>query len=293
MTQYFDTHIKKDPEREVPKSPTYPKFVDIVLNHIRHHPDRVSINIQGQKKCRHSYGVILYTYSKDGRIEYLCAKKKDTIEYYIFITGQYNDKQLWNIFSLMTNEERCRLLKYIDDFRALWDDLWVNHNSKFYRDDYPRAKQIFDQIKIYIPNLIRYSSSITSEPEWVWPKGQKNRHEHNDLLKGALRAAVREFREETGITLQVDLSQNYPFYSEQYLGSNNFPYSTTYFAIPVAAKLELPPPIKKEKGCREKNECISYDFETLDWFEAENAPVNSRRKELLLKIDRQLKISNI
>lgn len=278
--------IKKDREREVEKNDNYPKFVDLIMKKIRFAPGRESINIHGQKKCRYSYGIILY-YDNGHDIEYLCAQKKDTYEYYIFITGRYNDKQLWTIFNLMTHEERSRLLKYSDNFRVLWDDLWINHNCRFYRDDYSHAERLFNQIKNFIPQLIKLSYSNVNEPEWIWPKGQKNMNEHVDHKYGAIRAAIREFREETRINLQVDLNQKYASITEDYRGSNNFLYSTTYFIVPATSKLSPPTPIKKEKGLRK--ECISYDFDKLGWFTAKNAPVNSRRRELLLKIDEQIK----
>lgn len=280
-------HIKKDPEREVEKNPNYNEFVDLVLNRIRFAPGRESINIHSQKKCCDSYGVILYHQAADGDIEYLCAKKKDTIEYYIFITGRYNDKQLWTIFNLMTHKERERLLTHIDDFRLLWDDLWVNHNSKWYIEEYPRAEKIFNQIKPFIPKLVQLSYSNVNDTEWVWPKGQKNREEYRDYERGELRAAVREFYEETRIHLQVDMTKRYRTITETYRGSNNFIYNTKYFVIPVASRLIPPAPIKKEKGLRK--ECISYDFEKLGWFTVVNVPVNDRRKKELIKIDKQLK----
>jgi len=280
------TLIKKDREREVEKNSNYPKFVDVVMKKIRFAPGRMSINIHGQKKCRHSYGIILY-YDNGQDIEYMCAHKKDTYEYYIFVTGRYNDKQLWTIFNLMTHEERSRLLEYRDNFRVLWDDLWVNHKCRFYHEDYPHAEHLFNQIKDHIPLLIKLSYSCVNEPEWLWPKGQKNMNEHLDQPLGSLRAAVREFREETRINLQVDLTQEYQSVKEDYRGSNNFPYSTTYFVVPIANKPPYPTLIKKEKGLRK--ECVSYDFDKLGWFTAKNAPVNSRRRELLLKIDEQLK----
>lgn len=283
--------IKKDVEREVPKDENYEKFKNIVMANIRRNPERKMVDICTQRKCKYSYGVILYYKDKNNINKYLCAMRRDTIEYSIFITGRYNDKQLYTIFCLMTHIERTRILDNIDNFQALWNDLWINHKSKYYKDDYPRAKLIYDQVKPYIKQLMRYSSSQAVDPEWCWPKGQLNQNERDDGITGKLRAAVREFKEETRINLWVDLTKDYPSYTEKFRGSNNFIYETTYFVIKVDEPPLFPNPIIK-KGCI-REYCISADFYKLDWFEASEVPLYKRRSDFLKKIDEDLMSQSI
>src|SRR6188508_2395973 len=89
-----------------------------------------------------SYGIILFYIDIDENIWYLICQRRDTIEYADFIRGRYTKTMLNAYISLMSQDERERILTY--DFRDLWDDLWVNHDVGFYKDSFVKAKTKFD-----------------------------------------------------------------------------------------------------------------------------------------------------
>ena len=84
------------------------------------------------KSCATSYGIILFHIDLNDKLWYLIAQRRDTIEYTDFLRGRYSYLNLAAYFRLMTPTERGRLSKYT--FNELWDDLWVNHNSNYYKE---------------------------------------------------------------------------------------------------------------------------------------------------------------
>jgi len=98
-----------------------------------------------------SYGVILFRI-EDNKIEYLLCQRRDTIEYAVFIRGQYSKNQLSIYIQLMTQDERERLKMY--DFDSLWNDLWIDHDNIFFRIFYEKAKLKFLNNIEYVKELI-------------------------------------------------------------------------------------------------------------------------------------------
>jgi hypothetical protein len=162
----------------------------------------------------------------------------------------------------MSKDEKKRCLEYYykNDPYSIWKDLWINHNSKIYKNDYKRCTETF------IKNMDKYIDYFKDENigqkenPWIFPKGRMNYNENE------IECALREFEEETCISSNTIMivDRNYKF-EEIYIGSNNILYKTVYFTayIPFI-------PIKKYKfypyNIRQK--FISgevYDFEWLDY----------------------------
>ena len=208
---------------------------------------------------------------------FLLYQRRDSYEYIDFVRGIWASEQfLPKMFSLMTKEERQRLLSY--DFDMLWDDLWVIHNCKIYRDGYERGKRKYESIKSKIPAIIESTSSSIDEPPWGFPKGKKN-----SLNESNIECALREFHEETHLPIEtVKLLDCKPFV-ETYSGSNNKNYCTYYYLaecptiLPVE-KIDTPQCIRKS--------AVSEEAADVRWLKYEEArlKLNPKRQQILKKV---------
>jgi len=148
---------------------------------------------------------------------------------------------------------------YKNDPYTIWKDTWVNNRSKFYKQDYKYCtEQFMKNVEKYI-DLFKNEDIGLDENTWFFPKGRKNDYESD------LECALREFEEETNISIKHINVDSDNVFEEFYIGSNNILYKTVYFTayIPFI-------PVKKYKfypyNIRQK--FISgevYDFEWLDY----------------------------
>lgn len=207
-----------------------------------------------------SYGIIVFTKDKENNIKFLLYQRRDTYEYMDFILGNWkNYSELKLMFSLMTMEERERLINYT--FDELWDDIWVVHDFDIYRNKYSRSKRKYDNIKFNIPNLIQNTNSKRLGPSWGFPKGKKiNNNETNT------ECSLREFNEETRIDTEKIELINDKFYYENFVGTNGKQYSTSYI-LGYMKDTVLPNYIETPQ-CIRKN-CISEEVSDIGWFTIE------------------------
>lgn len=199
-----------------------------------------------------SYGIILFTV-KDSELHYLICQRRDSIEYTDFIRGRYSRHHLKTYISLMTAEERYRILNY--NFDELWYDLWVNHGSKLYKEIFPKAKSRFLQNYARVKELIASTESLVREPIWGFPKGKQNSRETE------IQCAVREFKEESRLHIDHKNILNMPPAIELFKGSNGKMYSTFYYIARTNHKL----PIRKMGLDGIRKETISEEIRDLKW----------------------------
>ena len=181
-----------------------------------------------------SLGIILFRHNKKEQIEYLMIRRRNTLGFVEFMRGKYNldnYRYIYNLFSIMTREERLRIVN--NNFDYLWNKLWMDKNTKQYHNEYDNSKKKFEALKSgfeaddtiinlqIINNSVEYSWETT---EWGFPKGRRNLKETN------LDCANREFQEETGLTKEdyIILNQFEPV-EEIFLGTNNIRYKHIYF----------------------------------------------------------------
>ena len=92
-----------------------------------------------------SYGLILFYRNNDG-IEFLIQQRRDTFEYMDFIRGLWkNEHHIISYLNNMTKKERDRINKY--KFQDLWDDLFIEKNSKIYKDLHGKACKKYNNIQ--------------------------------------------------------------------------------------------------------------------------------------------------
>jgi ADP-ribose pyrophosphatase YjhB (NUDIX family) len=198
--------------------------------------------INNAKEEQKDYDNLNLFLSKPGsnypKIKFLMIQRKDTMGYIDFIRGKYPDndddikyKLLKTYVREMTTNEKSRLIT--KSFDELWKDLWVNHDSKCFKNEYDRAKYKFSNL-----NVSQLVGSLDSEftfAEFGFPKGRKNMKESN------IECAKREFTEETCYKQNsYDIIQNYPPIEENFIGTNGIAYKHIYYLAKM--KNDISPP---------------------------------------------------
>lgn len=180
-----------------------------------------------------SYGIILY-YKDQDDIKYAICLRRDQIAYVIFFRNQIDKKELKYYFSLMTVDERERLLKY--SFDELCRDLIINSNSSFYRNEYEQSKRMFNDLKQSgeLEQLLKETHSDIKEPEWGFPKGRKKYYDEEPLY-----CAIREFYEETHIPIGKLSILDIPPLIEDYTGTDGKHYRTVYYIAKASEKIAI------------------------------------------------------
>lgn len=186
-----------------------------------------------------SLGVIIYKKNSNNKREYLMIRRRDTLGFVEFMRGKYNLSNcsyVYELFSIMTESERVRLVER--EFDVLWNELWMNKNTRQYHNEYENSKKKFNKLKIgffaKVDNqpdefislgIIHKNEPIKwQEPEWGFPKGRRM------LKESDIECATREFREETGLedsdyTICEDLGR----IEETFYGTNNIRYRHIYY----------------------------------------------------------------
>jgi NUDIX domain len=161
-------------------------------------------NISYPVFMKYSYGIIAET-TVDGQKYRLMIQRRYTYAYEIFLRGKYDLGKLQELWSGMSRSERFKISESVRDteggaFERLWNIMWVlSYNSDNFNDSFLNAQRRWSTVLPFLRELIsRCDSSTDVEPEWVYPRGRKNYKEESDI-----KCAIREFREETGISAQI------------------------------------------------------------------------------------------
>jgi ADP-ribose pyrophosphatase YjhB (NUDIX family) len=185
-----------------------------------------------------SYGLLCFKID-NGQIKILLIRRKHSMEFVIFMLGDYdpnNFSEIEYLFREMSTDEKKMLTN--ETFENIWDSIWFKTKANCYRKSInkkeSKAKKIFEHVKtgynnsenIYIKLsiLIEENKSLFDAPEWTLPKGKKN-----NVNESCLDCAIRETTEETNLhSYQYDhLSQIKPL-TEQYYGDNGIIYKYVY-----------------------------------------------------------------
>jgi len=224
-----------------------------------------------------SYGIIVFTKDIKKDIYFLLYQRRDTFDYMDFMLGNWkNYSELKFMFSNMTFDEKFRLRNYI--FDELWDDLWVVHDFKIYRDKYSKSKKKYESVKYNIPNLLDNTIITKKEPSWGFPKGRKLYD--NETNK---ECALREFEEETKICADRLSIINDKIYFENFVGTDGKHYTTNYLLACINST-DLPEYTQTPQCIRKQ--CISEEVAELGWFSIEKCKekLTEFRYDMLLDI---------
>ena len=213
------------------------------------------------------------------KTKFLMIQRKDTMGYTDFVRGKYPDDKL-GIESVlpiflneMTHQEKNNLLT--KDFNEIWKSLWVNHDSKCFKNEYDYAYKKFQRLNI--PELIKRSDSSFGFQEFGFPKGRRNMKETN------IACAEREFFEETGYDKSCyDFIKNYSTIHEEFTGTNNVRYRHIYYLVKM--KDNVPPP-----RVDYKNKIQTGEVQNIGWLEYDECmavirPYDIAKKNVIKKV---------
>lgn len=186
-----------------------------------------------------SNGIIVFRKNKQGEVQYLMIRRKDSLGHIDFMRGKYSVKNKYYIINMMkqmTIDEKRRM--QTDSFDELWKQIWGGTNiSAQYKNEEGISREKFQLLSkgiitsddaYNLQDLIRESNGEVEweETEWGFPKGRRNNQEKD------FECALREFQEETGYSYAcLKNVQNILPYEEFFTGSNYKSYKHKYYLM--------------------------------------------------------------
>jgi len=183
-----------------------------------------------------SYGLILARKNKDGLMEYIMIRRKHSFGYMDFVKGKYLNQDLVHIknsIEQMSIQEKEYILKNKHNFRQIWSSV----SNSFQKRDYIDSLKKFENLQKApgggINEIFKACKSNWEETEWEFPKGRKMPQESEK------QCAIREFQEETGITIyDHEIIDNVEPLVEIFCGSNYYFYKHNYYIAFTKSELD-------------------------------------------------------
>ncbi len=245
--------------------------------------DEDEINFRFQKRrAITSYGIVLFTNDK-GCIKYLIGQRRDSISYAEFLKNKLPEDVIKMHINLMSKEERKRCLEFYlnNNAESLWEDLWVNHKSRIYRNDYLKCCRSFKlNMEIYMNEFLDETQG-KKENDWGFPKGRKM------FSETELNCALREFEEETSISQKIIQVFKTDPIEEFYYGTDNKLYKTIYFVafIPYYPEINY-----KLTPNRIRKKCVSEEISQIKWLSYKDTlkHLDDNKKRIIKNINETL-----
>lgn len=194
-------------------------------------------------KC--SYGIICWNWSREIGWQVCLVQRRLTYHFAEFVNGNYNMKDLLSLLSKMTADERV-IIKSLN-FNYIWYYAWQYNpeetaTKSAHKNNYYNCQKIFNRNFIIkqngknLINAIEKTKHNNVTRVWNIPKGHKINETECDI-----EAAIREFNEETQISLnKIRIVPNCATYYS-FIGDNSIKYKHIYFnAIYYDDKKSIP-----------------------------------------------------
>jgi len=183
--------------------------------------DNVHPKVVVRNKISISYGLIVFTYNKEGEKLFLMTQRRDTFSYECILRGLYTNDILEEYVNNTTKEERARFHNH--DFDTLWKDLWVSTKRRLYRLEHKKAKELYEHNFELILSLLSKNKEC-GKAIWEFPKGKLFSEETT------YQCALREFEEETHIKKSnVTIIKEAGHYDDNYEGTDHNMYRSVYY----------------------------------------------------------------
>lgn len=217
------------------------------------------------------------------KIKFLMIQRKDTMGYIDFIRGKYPSepnrkfKKIMTCFNEMTLDEKHNIST--QDFDTIWWNLWVNRESRCFKNEYELAKRKYSQLSI--SDLLSKSTNSYLFSEVCIPKGRKNIKEQNNMC------AIREFHEETGYSKDCyDLIENYPVIIEEFTGTDEIEYRHVYYLAKMKDNVHTPN--VDTTNLMQAGEVLNLGFFTIDECLALIRPYDIAKKNVMIKVSNDI-----
>jgi len=239
-----------------------------------------------RNKAITSYGVMPFTVlSNNGKheIRYQIQQRRDSISFQEYIKDALPESEIEMHIGLMSKDERKRCVDYYlkDDFQSIWDDLWINHKSRMYKNDIERCCKAFKR------NMERYVELFLDETKgadgnsWGFAKGRRH---YNESERDC---AFREFEEETTISKNIMQALRIPPYEELYIGTDKKLYRTVLYPayIPYIPEIHI-----KNTPDNIRKTYISEEVSDIKWLTYSEClqVLDSRKTDILKRLNRNL-----
>ena len=215
---------------------------------------------------------------KRQKIKFLMIQRKDTMGYIDFIRGKYPDdkveknKLIKILLNEMTEKEKGNLKD--KTFDTIWKELWLNHDSKCFKNEYELAKKKYESLDII---ELAKSPSTFNFQEFGFPKGRRNMKETN------IACAEREFYEETGYDKNSYVFiKNYPTIHEEFVGTNGVQYRHIYYLVKM--KDDITAPRIDHSNIVQTGEVQNIGWFTYDECMALIRPYDIAKKDMIKKV---------
>lgn len=221
------------------------------------------------------------------KIKFLMIQRKDTMGYIDFVRGKYSSneqerlKKLKVCLTEMTFKEKNNLLT--QTFDEIWNNLWINHESKCFKNEYENAKKKFNQLNV--KSLVDNSPTVYTFQEFGFAKGRRNMKESNIIC------AEREFCEETRYDKSTyEFIKNYPAIQEEFVGTNEVKYRHTYYLVKMKDNVR-PPKIDFT------NKVQTGEVRNIGWFTFQESisllrPYDIEKRQVLVDVNKDIETMN-
>jgi len=227
-------------------------------------------------------------------VKFLMIQRKQTMGYIDVLRGRYHYEvmkktnttckdTLQVCVNEMTHEEKQNICTR--PFEDLWDEVWLNKNSKVYKNEKNGAMAHFYENLEFLKQLVKESTTTWSTPEMGFPKGRKSTKEQN------LECAKREFTEETGFEKDCyTLIKPLKTFKETFVATNNVKYTHIYYLAHINEDAPVP-------SVDLDNDVQAGEVKNVGWFTVEEAfelirDYDINKKKVLLDVYKYLITNN-
>lgn len=166
-----------------------------------------------------SYGIACFQRNKQGKLQVLMIRRRNSYEFAEFVLCKYTNKNLpIGLFDKMFPEEKLDLLTL--NFSRIWYRLFLDKDGQdpsFMRKKIKFERNFLCDSGNKLVSLIQNSKNKIPSELWELPKGRRRKDHHRRAYdETELECALREFEEETGIKKSMyrvypDIHNTYTF----------------------------------------------------------------------------------
>lgn len=160
---------------------------------------------------------------------YIVIQRKDSCSYNDILRGRYKDHNRDKLLEIYISEISCTEKKKLEtmSFKELFDDLFLNHDCYFYKNDFQFCEKKWNKNREKIIQLLNEKVNHIPISEIEFPKGKLNKGE------SPTNGAKREFFEECGLPSDIlNLDEN-KYVDEIFIGTNGVTYNHRYFLADI------------------------------------------------------------